>query len=89
MKKRISSVTRWTQIGTLIGVAGVMVLPPAEAVGLVLRTEPSNALSLPTWIIHISSVLEWVTAMALIWKFAEVTGNEKWKGLTWGMVYRD
>lgn len=24
--------------------------------------------------------------MDIIWKFAETTGNEKWKGLTWGML---
>lgn len=24
--------------------------------------------------------------MNLIWKFAETTGNEKWKGMTWGMI---
>ena len=24
--------------------------------------------------------------MSLIWDFAEATGNEKWKGLTWGML---
>jgi len=44
-----------------------------------------HALSLPTWIIHISSILEWVTAMALIWRYGEVTGNTKWHNLVWGM----
>lgn len=75
-------------------------------------------------VIHISSVIEWTTAMILMWRYAEVTGtsvaccnpakhgqchlnkltflevssmgahdlwstvagNEKWKGMTWGMM---
>ncbi|GAB2274075.1 hypothetical protein Dimus_008845 [Dionaea muscipula] len=49
-------------------------------------SEPSNALSLPTWAIHISSVAEWVTAMALVWRYGERPGYEAWKGLSWGMV---
>ena len=50
------------------------------------HAEPANALSIPTWIIHFSSVIEYLVAMSLVWNFAEVTGNEKWKGLTWGML---
>ena len=34
---------------------------PASA--LEIYAEPANALSLPTWAIHVSSVVEWVTAM--------------------------
>jgi len=45
-----------------------------------------NALSLPTWAIHFSSVFEFLFAMGIIWNYAEVTGNPKWKGLTWGML---
>ena len=39
----------------------VPVLQPeyVEAAGLALAPEPSNALSLPTWIIHVASVVEW------------------------------
>ncbi|WIA11194.1 hypothetical protein OEZ86_002176 [Tetradesmus obliquus] len=48
--------------------------------------EPGNALSLPTWAIHVSSVTEWVAAMALMWKYAEVSGNPRWKGMTWAMM---
>ncbi|KAK9079709.1 hypothetical protein SSX86_001382 [Deinandra increscens subsp. villosa] len=48
--------------------------------------EPSNALSLPTWAIHVSSVVEWVTAMVLVWQYGEKSGYESWKGLSWGMV---
>ena len=41
---------------------------PAAA-ALELHAEPANALSLPTWAIHVSSVAEWVTAMVSeIWK---------------------
>ena len=48
--------------------------------------EPSNALSLPTWVIHVSSLLEWLVAMGLVWRLGTVSGNEKWKGLTWAMI---
>ena len=41
---------------------------------LTIHQEPDNALSFPTWVIHISSVIEWGIAMALVWKYAEVSG---------------
>ena len=63
-----------------LGVDTVTALPWA------FHAEPANALSLPTWAIHFSSVFEWLFAMQLVWKYADVTGNEKWKGLTWGML---
>ena len=50
------------------------------------HVEPSNALSLPTWVIHVSSLVEWLIAMGLAWEYAEVTNRPAWKGLTWGMV---
>ncbi|XP_031258225.1 LOW QUALITY PROTEIN: uncharacterized protein LOC116116259 [Pistacia vera] len=49
-------------------------------------SEPSNALSLPTWVVHVSSVVEWITAMALVWQYGEKSEYEAWKGLSWGMV---
>ena len=52
----------------------------------VMHSEPDNALSIPTWAIHFSSVFEFLFAMDIMWKFAETTGNSKWKGLTWGML---
>jgi len=59
----------------------------AEATGAVaLRVEPANALSIPTWAIHVSSLVEWLVAMGLVWQYADVCGNQKWKGLTWGML---
>ena len=51
-----------------------------------ILSEPNNALSIPTWAIHFSSVFEFLFAMDIIWKFAHTTQNEKWKGLTWGML---
>jgi hypothetical protein len=63
-------------------------LGPAAAMDLpwVSHSEPINALTIPTWIIHFSSVIEYLIAMDLVWKFSQVTKNEKWKGLTWGML---
>ncbi|KAF8027443.1 hypothetical protein BT93_E0370 [Corymbia citriodora subsp. variegata] len=59
----------------------------ASLVGPSLQlAEPANALSLPTWAVHVSSVAEWITAMALVWQYGEVSGYESWKGLSWGMV---
>ncbi len=51
-----------------------------------IHPEPANALSLPTWAVHTSSVFEWGLAMRLIWEYAGVSGNERWKGLAWGML---
>jgi len=48
--------------------------------------EPANALSLPTWAIHVSSVAEWVIAMGLMWQYAEVTDRPVIKQMTWGML---
>jgi hypothetical protein len=66
--------------------AGLALPGAAHAAGLALRAEPANALSLPTWAIHVSSVTEWVAAMALMWRYGEVSGNARWKGMTWGMM---
>ena len=46
---------------------------PASALGLEL-VEPANALSLPTWVVHTSSVAEWCLAMRLIYAYADVSG---------------
>ncbi|WP_197985590.1 DUF2499 domain-containing protein [Leptolyngbya sp. Cla-17] len=47
---------------------------------------PMNALSIPTWIIHISSVVEWIAAIWLIWSYGEVINNPAWKALSFGML---
>ena len=51
----------------------------------ILASEPSNALSLPTWAVHVSSVTEWALAMKYVARHADRTGNAKWKNLTLGM----
>jgi hypothetical protein len=51
-----------------------------------LMQEPANALSLPTWAIHVSSVIEWGVAMNLFVTYSEVTGNKRWKAFAWGML---
>eukprot|EP00600_Ochromonadales_sp_CCMP1393_P007030 CAMPEP_0174961070 /NCGR_PEP_ID=MMETSP0004_2-20121128/4041_1 /TAXON_ID=420556 /ORGANISM="Ochromonas sp., Strain CCMP1393" /LENGTH=361 /DNA_ID=CAMNT_0016209485 /DNA_START=54 /DNA_END=1139 /DNA_ORIENTATION=- len=51
-----------------------------------VHAEPDNALSIPTWVVHTSSLLEWLVAMKLIWEHAETSGNHRWKGMTWGMI---
>lgn len=55
--------------------ASAAALCPEPALAWQLRPEPGNALSLPTWAIHVSSVYEWGLAMALMWKYADVTGE--------------
>ena len=45
-----------------------------------------HALSIPTWIIHISSVIEWIAAIWLIWTYGEITGNRYWRALSFGML---
>ena len=45
-----------------------------------------NALSIPTWIIHVSSVLEWMAAIYYIWQYGEVTGDRAWHNLSFAML---
>jgi hypothetical protein len=45
-----------------------------------------HALSIPTWIIHVSSVVEWIVAIWLIWTYGEVTQNRAWWALSAGML---
>ena len=51
-----------------------------------VHLEPVNALSLPTWIIHASSLLEWLVAIQFIFEYSVVSGNPRWKDLAWGML---
>jgi hypothetical protein len=48
----------------------------------------TDALSVPTWGVHIFSLVEWLLAMGLVWDYAECDrGNDKgWRMLTWGML---
>lgn len=48
--------------------------------------DPSNSLSIPTWAVHSSSLIEWLYAMKLAWEHAEFSGNPKWRNLTWAMI---
>ncbi len=45
-----------------------------------------HALSIPTWMIHVASVVEWITAIWLIWTYSEVTGNKAWRLLSLAML---
>ncbi|XGW00281.1 MAG: DUF3593 domain-containing protein [Leptolyngbya sp. BL-A-14] len=45
-----------------------------------------HALSIPTWVIHISSVTEWIAAIWLIWTYGEVSRNHAWWGLSIAML---
>ncbi|MBD2577172.1 DUF2499 domain-containing protein [Oscillatoria sp. FACHB-1406] len=45
-----------------------------------------HALSLPTWIIHVSSVIEWVAAMGLIWQYGTLRSDRAWYGLSFAML---
>lgn len=45
-----------------------------------------HVLSIPTWIIHISSVIEWIAAIWFIWTYAETSGNRAWYALSLAML---
>ena len=44
-----------------------------------------HALSIPTWMVHVSSVIEWIAAMWLIWQYGEISGDRYWFGLSLAM----
>jgi hypothetical protein len=82
----IGSKSPFPLVAMSTGLALALTLTADPAMAYELHGEPSNALSLPTWAVHTSSVIEWVTAMGLMWKYAQVSGNSTWKGMTWGMM---
>ncbi|MEM8780226.1 MAG: DUF2499 domain-containing protein [Cyanobacteria bacterium P01_G01_bin.49] len=45
-----------------------------------------NVLSIPTWMVHVSSVIEWTAAIWFIWTYAEVSHKFYWRSLSWGML---
>ncbi len=45
-----------------------------------------NALSIPTWLIHISSVIEWIAAISLVGAYAQVTQRPAWFTLSYAML---
>lgn len=63
---------------------GFMDLPPGTVTWG--SPEPENALTVATWIIHISSLVEFLVAMGFAWRWADAVGNPRWKGLTWGLL---
>uniref|UniRef100_A0A7S0IQZ8 Uncharacterized protein n=1 Tax=Calcidiscus leptoporus TaxID=127549 RepID=A0A7S0IQZ8_9EUKA len=58
----------------------------SNPLGSLAAAEPANALSVPTWAIHFSSVFEWLFAMSAVSTYAAATGNERWRWLAWGML---
>jgi hypothetical protein len=57
-----------------------------EAASAAIHVEPVNALSVPTWAVHVSSVAEWLLAMDLVWRYGDATGRPAWRGMSWGML---
>ncbi|MDX2271673.1 MAG: DUF2499 domain-containing protein [Cyanobacteriota bacterium] len=45
-----------------------------------------NALSLPTWWIHLASVVEWIAAIFWVWQFSRPAEQREWRWLCWGML---
>jgi hypothetical protein len=45
-----------------------------------------NALSIPTWVVHLSSVLEWAIAIVLMRRLAELSGQRGWNWMAWAML---
>lgn len=45
-----------------------------------------HQLSIPTWVIHISSVLEWMAAIAFIQAFGRLYPDRGWPWLSWAML---
>lgn len=45
-----------------------------------------HALSLPTWWIHITSVLEWLAAMVLIQRYGQARAEGGWRWLSLAML---
>ncbi len=45
-----------------------------------------HSLSIPTWMVHISSVIEWIAAIWFIWLYAEVKRDRAWRWLSIGML---
>ncbi|XRB11721.1 hypothetical protein RI054_03g15540 [Pseudoscourfieldia marina] len=77
-------------VGKLVAVAlagcGALAFAAPALLGGVMHDEPTNALSLPTWAVHVSSITEWSVAMSLVWAYGDASGNQAWKGLTWAMA---
>ncbi|CAM9386316.1 unnamed protein product [Ectocarpus sp. 4 AP-2014] len=75
-----------TALRSSTAAAAVAALAAAPMMLAAAHAEPGNALSFPTWMVHVSSLIEWLAAMTYVWRFADVSGLKEWKGLTWGML---
>lgn len=53
---------------------------PRDDISSLIGQEPDNALTVACWIIHVSSLVEFLVAMGFAWRWADVTGNPRWKG---------
>lgn len=45
-----------------------------------------HVLSIPTWMVHVSSVVEWIAAIWFVWRYAEASGYLAWRSLSFGML---
>ncbi|WP_036484272.1 DUF2499 domain-containing protein [Myxosarcina sp. GI1] len=45
-----------------------------------------HALSISTWMVHVSSVIEWIAAIWFIWQYGAITGDRTWWALSWAML---
>ena len=45
-----------------------------------------HALSIPTWVVHVSSVVEWVAAIWFVWQYAQASGYEAWRTMSFAML---
>lgn len=87
LKRRMSAPAA---LALLVGAAGAgsfALALGAQTAGLgPALHEPSNALSVPTWAVHVSSVTEWALAMRLIYAYADVSGNKNWRNVSYAMT---
>ena len=65
---------------------GFMDIPSSQLPWVATHPEPDNALTVACWIIHITSLVEFLVAMGFCWRWADVVDNQRWKGLTWGLL---
>jgi hypothetical protein len=45
-----------------------------------------HALSIPTWVVHVTSVIEWIAAIWFVWLYAELSQRLAWRALSFGML---
>jgi hypothetical protein len=72
-----------SQATVVIGLGAVYA---AAIYTIACHPDPVNSLSIPTWVVHSSSLLEWLYAMKLAWEHADFSKNPKWRSLTWAMI---